>query len=155
MLGFRHSPPRSPAQAPPSRVMLGFSLLCCRNTKSTKYWGVGRAWKQAPAPDMVQQGSQHLAGAAGAPHPRRLPQQLRQVHTGLGRSRPHSVQAAQPLIGLSLCKPRCPGLRLNSRHPQLSPSWPCLSGLFLGALGAFSPVEDQGPLDAQPCPAQR
>lgn len=38
------------------------------------------------APGMVQQSSEHRAGAARSPRPGRLLQQLRQVHTGLGRS---------------------------------------------------------------------
>lgn len=108
------------------------------------------------APGMVQQSSEHRAGAARSPRPGRLLQQLRQVHTGLGRSwgsaSTGSVAFLTSSSAVAFCVPwtpltqtsRLPAPPLPAhlrpgprpcpappcyRSPSPSPSWPSWSRL--------------------------
>lgn len=65
--GSGHALLSGPAQASPASVMLWVSPWCCRNTKSTKYWGVGRAWKQDPLPTWSSRAASTGPGLPGAP----------------------------------------------------------------------------------------
>lgn len=140
--GSGHSLPCSPAQASPSSVMLGFSLLCCRNTKSTKYWGsAGRGSRRRSRRGPAGQ----PARGQGCREPRFLPPPPA-AEAGPHRpgEEPASVsQAAWPHWPLPLRCPWCPRTLLKPRHhscplPCPAAPSPASSGLFLGALGAFS-----------------
>lgn len=52
--------------------------------KVHKILGGRQGAEAGPVPNVVQQGGQRGAGAAGSPSARHLLQQLRQVHAGLG-----------------------------------------------------------------------
>ena len=86
MLGFRALPAQRPSSGLTIQCDVGVLAAVLPEHEVHEVLRGRQGSEAGPVPDVVQQGSQHWARAAGRPHPRRFLQQLRQVYTGLGRS---------------------------------------------------------------------